>query len=71
MMLLNCGITVDQFRDLVAQIRQEVRNAGLEPGDAEIVDADVTVIEEEAASCRRWWRRSRQPFTGRSSCSDH
>jgi hypothetical protein len=52
MMLLNCGITVDQFRDLVAQIRREVRKAGLEPGDAEIVDAEVTVIEEEAAKER-------------------
>jgi hypothetical protein len=46
------GITVDQFRDLVAQIRREVRKAGLEPGDAEIVDAEVTVIEEEAAKER-------------------
>jgi hypothetical protein len=45
---ITTGVTVDQFRELLAQIRQEVQQAGLEPDVAEVIDADVRVIEEQA-----------------------
>jgi hypothetical protein len=41
------GVTVDQFRELLAQIRQEVNAAGLEPDVTEVIDADVRVIEDQ------------------------
>jgi len=42
------GATVEQFRDLLAQIRRELQRAGLEPELAQVIEADVRVIEEQA-----------------------
>jgi len=41
------GVTVEQFRDLLAQIRQGLREAGLDPDIAEVIEGDFRVIEEQ------------------------
>jgi hypothetical protein len=45
----NQGATLDEFRALLAELRQELAQAGLDADTAEVVDADVRTVEEQAA----------------------
>jgi len=41
------GVTLDQFQALLAQMRQALPQAGLEPEIIEVIDADFGVVEEQ------------------------
>ena len=41
------GATVEQFRELLAQIRQELQGAGLERELAQLIEAEVRLVEEQ------------------------